>query len=662
MKLQKLFYLPVIILAIFSSTSISIAQTDLTPYQGNPILTYGSPGSWDAGWVAISKTVLHDSLYYIFYEGSPDVMTNPIAIGYATSPDGMNFTKYELNPVLESDGTGFDAFFVAEPVPLIEGNTWVLYYNASSSPRPGPGDAIGRATANSPNGPWTRNENAVLEVGNSGEWDSGLITPNSVIATDSGYVMYYSASSGLSTEGKPAMEGMATSPDGITWTKYNDPTTIDPPYADSDPVLPLGVSGSWDSGFAWEGSVWQTASGWEMYYSGVPENFATEQIGFATSIDGINWIKYEGNPILGPTEPWARLWVIAGSVILIDSTYFLYYTGFSSFTSAQIGLAADFKNNPYSIKIIVDPSYASPGADEININAEIVNKENRSVTVRAIIDSDDKSVADSVNLTSVGNNIWSGIWLPPNVETNYIVSVKTIDQNSGNIHNGLSWGVYDEFTTKGPLVIDAVNITSSDTIVNPGDRIKFDLTLKNLGVTDTVYNVDVNIIIPQNSCALETTFGTPTFGDLAPGESLTNSSGSFAISFADSCNPGQMYNFILEISSNGEVFWYDNFSFNIVTGIIEESKTVLKAFTLNQNFPNPFNPSTTIEFSIPESGWVTLKVYDLSGSEVTTLVSENLSAGTYKYNWKPSGLASGIYFYKIIAERFIETKKMTLIK
>ncbi len=86
------------------------------------------------------------------------------------------------------------------------------------------------------------------------------------------------------------------------------------------------------------------------------------------------------------------------------------------------------------------------------------------------------------------------------------------------------------------------------------------------------------------------------------------------------------------------------------------------SFNLAQNYPNPFNPSTIINFSIPKAGLVTLKVYDLLGQEVTTLVNEELAAGTYKTDFDASNLTSGIYFYTIRSNNFIDTKKMTLVK
>lgn len=92
------------------------------------------------------------------------------------------------------------------------------------------------------------------------------------------------------------------------------------------------------------------------------------------------------------------------------------------------------------------------------------------------------------------------------------------------------------------------------------------------------------------------------------------------------------------------------------------SSEVPSAFALNQNYPNPFNPSTKINFSLPKAGFVTLKVYDLTGKEVSSLVNENLNIGTYGVDFNAAALTSGIYFYTLNTENFSETKKMMLIK
>ncbi|MDX1701747.1 MAG: T9SS type A sorting domain-containing protein [Melioribacteraceae bacterium] len=88
----------------------------------------------------------------------------------------------------------------------------------------------------------------------------------------------------------------------------------------------------------------------------------------------------------------------------------------------------------------------------------------------------------------------------------------------------------------------------------------------------------------------------------------------------------------------------------------------LDDFVLNQNYPNPFNPTTTINFSIPQTSKVKLEVYNSIGEIVQTLVDRELSAGNYNYDWDASSVNSGIYFYKLQTTDFAETKKMILLK
>jgi len=85
-------------------------------------------------------------------------------------------------------------------------------------------------------------------------------------------------------------------------------------------------------------------------------------------------------------------------------------------------------------------------------------------------------------------------------------------------------------------------------------------------------------------------------------------------------------------------------------------------YELRQNYPNPFNPTTNLGFGISESGFVTLKIYDVLGNEVTTLVNENLSPGSYQVQWDGSSFSSGVYYYKIETDSYSETRKMFLLK
>ncbi|HJY64713.1 MAG TPA: T9SS type A sorting domain-containing protein, partial [Ignavibacteria bacterium] len=97
-------------------------------------------------------------------------------------------------------------------------------------------------------------------------------------------------------------------------------------------------------------------------------------------------------------------------------------------------------------------------------------------------------------------------------------------------------------------------------------------------------------------------------------------------------------------------------------GIINISGIAPDEFSISQNYPNPFNPTTNIEFNIAENGFVSLKVFDITGKEISNLVNENLQRGTYKVDWSAAGLTSGVYFYTLKTASYSETKKMMLVK
>ena len=95
---------------------------------------------------------------------------------------------------------------------------------------------------------------------------------------------------------------------------------------------------------------------------------------------------------------------------------------------------------------------------------------------------------------------------------------------------------------------------------------------------------------------------------------------------------------------------------------VEQINEIPNGFTLNQNYPNPFNPNTNIQYSIPEASFVELKVYDVLGNEVATLVDAEQNAGVYKADFSGSDLASGLYIAKITAGNYTNTIKMSLLK
>lgn len=117
----------------------------------------------------------------------------------------------------------------------------------------------------------------------------------------------------------------------------------------------------------------------------------------------------------------------------------------------------------------------------------------------------------------------------------------------------------------------------------------------------------------------------------------------------------------LNTAASGSYVEVDDFSFDFISGVDNANNSPNK-FELQQNFPNPFNPSTAIKYSVPETGNVTLKVYDIIGNEVATLVNETKPAGDYEVHFSPANLSSGIYIYRLQAGSQILTRKMTYLK
>ncbi len=144
-------------------------------------------------------------------------------------------------------------------------------------------------------------------------------------------------------------------------------------------------------------------------------------------------------------------------------------------------------------------------------------------------------------------------------------------------------------------------------------------------------------------------------------------------------NPNQLFPFTYKLFNYNEIgsipivnnyyytfgvsdpaYWSIGHIFNDIAGVNEE--IVNESYDLSQNYPNPFNPLTTINYQVPELSYVTMKVYNVLGNEVATLVNEEKAAGNYEVKLNASNLPSGVYFYQLHAGSFIETKKMILMK
>ena len=162
----------------------------------------------------------------------------------------------------------------------------------------------------------------------------------------------------------------------------------------------------------------------------------------------------------------------------------------------------------------------------------------------------------------------------------------------------------------------------------------------------------------DDSAAISITQGNPPFtGRFRPQTPLTvfrstELSGDWILRIVDigTGNTGTLLNWGLEIVYAPTVTINNN------------TNTIPDKFSLFQNYPNPFNPVTKIKFDVPKSGFVVIKVFDILGKQIATIVNENLTEGSYEVTWNASQYPSGIYFYKLKTGDFTQTKKMILVK
>jgi hypothetical protein len=295
-------------------------------YEGNPVLPAGSDPNWDNLYIDPGATFFYQGQFHMFFNGI-NGFPRPVGVGYATSSDGLHWTRQVTQPVLSAlslDPQGnFNGqnLFVTSGLVLDDG-TWALYYfTLNGSTFMGPGD-IGRATAPAPTGPWTLDADPVLEPGPAGAWDGLQVCNPNVLKTRDGYLMYYDGM------GSHSMIGMATSTDGMHWSKYDDPSTKDEAFSESDPVL-MTSEGSWDTVRVMDPNVVQTDQGFVMVYLSTDgsNKFGSGlyAVGYATSPDGIHWSKGKENPVLSKQNhpDWRQTFLM--TLVYEGDTYFLYF-------------------------------------------------------------------------------------------------------------------------------------------------------------------------------------------------------------------------------------------------------------------------------------------------------------------------------------------------
>jgi predicted GH43/DUF377 family glycosyl hydrolase len=316
-KMRRSIILFIVVLILSPTVQAQESESLFIPVQDDPISTsgalaqkYSNPGAM----------IYHDGQFHMF-RNTFTLWPGQVTIDYLTSTDGLEWTAVGDEPVITKDIVPYSGTLIMASSFLIEDDgTWVLYfYTWDGFSAPIGEGSIGRATAEAPDGPWTADEEPLLVKGPEGSWDEQQVGVPSVVKHDGMYYMYYSgfASSGLFDRMRI---GLALSEDGINWTKYDDPETIEPLFAESDPAFERTEDG-WDFQGVERPRVVVVD---DIYYMVYRARDAVAGLGLAVSEDGINWTRPYDMPISVPTDVsnGQSVWLFA--LLHQDDTFWLY--------------------------------------------------------------------------------------------------------------------------------------------------------------------------------------------------------------------------------------------------------------------------------------------------------------------------------------------------
>jgi predicted GH43/DUF377 family glycosyl hydrolase len=619
---------------------LGFAQTDWVKHPENPVLDVGPP-SWAESAVSHPSVILDNGIYRMWYAGAG----KNYRLGYATSEDGIHWTKYENNPILNLGSSGtWDDTRVSTPSVIFEDGVYKMWYAGYD----GATYRIGYATSEDGIA-WTKYEdNPVLDVGLPNRWDDAGVTGQSIIFDGDIYKMWYTG-----YDGTTYRIGYATSEDGIHWTKY-----------EGNPILYPGPADSWDDE-GWFGypSVILDNGIYRMWYDG--NDSKVIRIGYATSEDGIHWTKYIGNPVLheGPQGTWDRMHVWRSSVIKDNGIYKMWYSGEDEKGYYRIGYATSSvlpcEPGAITVKLYEGINLMSvPMKMEESWRLSDLARHIGQDDVRMIIsyDYEEKKFIAYLPATTPEN---ARVNVPVQCGEGYIVVMSK----------------EKKVAFEGYNCADEVIAAPSWIPLIFNDRQKTSIFV----VTGGVMNEDTGKALDD---------ATVTIRNLRTGQTLQDTTGAWAgngryiVTYVASSEE-----FMTRATDKLEITAWDA-NHRLTTEPVIHTLTpeelenwalimplrlsLPKQTALLQNYPNPFNPETWLPYQLAQDADVTISIYNIKGQLIRSLHLGSKNAGVYTTKdraayWDGrdnSGqpVASGAYFYTLEVGEFRTTRKMVIVK
>ncbi|OGD28228.1 MAG: hypothetical protein A2Y56_02770 [Candidatus Aminicenantes bacterium RBG_13_63_10] len=304
-----------------------------TKYFQNPVLSPGPAGSWEEKSADCQTIGYYNGQYIMWYVGTPQDLH--CQMGLATSPDGINWTKYSGNPVLKlgPEGSWDAGILICQEVLFDEADqVYKIWYVGGFN------GVYGIGYATSPDGiDWTKYAgNPVMTI--TEPWEQTNIEGQCVIKDETGYRMWYAS---YNYNNDYCLLGYATSADGIHWTKHPDNPVFEP----ADPT-------EWDGYSVDEPDVHLIDGTYHMWYKGWKKPYGVAWIGHATSSDGIRWERDPNNPVLitgNAPGAWDNFQIYRPRILLETdadrlgrTVYKMWYSGRNYSLIAQLGYALKF--------------------------------------------------------------------------------------------------------------------------------------------------------------------------------------------------------------------------------------------------------------------------------------------------------------------------------
>ena len=641
----------------------------------------GIAGAWDEKSVSVASVVKEDSVLKMFYWGKS--ATSSWFTGLATSPDSIHWARQNSGNSVLSGGLAeaWDQYSQAVGTVLKHDGIYEMWYdNETPSPY-----CIGYASSTNGGLNWNTYSGNPILYGYAGTWDAGFtIYPMAVRRPDGRYLLYYTGvndawttqSIGLAIEDTESVVASMGSKFSefynrtLTASSLQKSAIVDS-FFTANPTMPFiedsivhfiyrGTANKVTvpsdanamTNFAWS---MESIPGTDLWY--LPKVFERDaRIDYAFVINGSSSL------ILDPKNPRK----VAGGYgekselampNYIDPPEIKYYAGIPHGTLNDSTVLSLSLGNTRTIRIYTPPGYNPTASDSYAValfqdGPEWLNFCNAANILDYLIDK--KRIPPII-----------GVFVPP-VDRNAEYGGAQKEQYSTFIANVLMQYIDARYKTKKNPVSRAVIGYSMGSQISLQIGYNYPSVFGNVGAFSGASSGNL-LAYNGEKRPLKLYIDVGTYEHpISGGWDFLNDVRTFHKT-ANIMMYDHIYNEWHEGHSCGN--WrahLDNaleyFFPGIALEVVQQKQEIPTSFALMQNYPNPFNPTTTIRYALSSIANVKLSVYDLLGREIATLVNEEQSAGWKEVKWNAMNVSSGIYFYKLQAGNFVETKKMLVVK